>query len=163
MTPNWLTSSSTGIINFQEVESFNYNINTQDLLNGTYYGKIVIEDTNQNLSDTLEVILSVDDNVSVDKNIIPKEYMLEQNFPNPFNPSTEIKFSIPKSENVSLFIYDLLGNEVKKIVDSKLKEGQYKYKWSGENNLGDKISAGMYFYKIQAGSFIKTKKMILLK
>ena len=163
VTPNWLTSSSTGIINFQEVESFNYDINTQDLLNGTYYGKIVIEDTNQNLSDTLEVILSVDDNVSVDKNIIPKEYMLEQNFPNPFNPFTEIKFSIPKSENVSLIVYDLLGNEVKKIVDSELKEGQYKYKWSGENNLGDKISAGMYFYKIQAGSFIKTKKMILLK
>ena len=83
---------------------------------------------------------------SIENESIIPEYASMKNFPNPFNPSTEIKFSIPKSENVSLIVYDLLGNEVKKIVDSELKEGQYKYKWSGENNSGGKISAGMYFY-----------------
>ena len=163
VTPNWISSSSTGIINFQEVESFNYSINTQDLSNGTYYGKIVIADVYQDLSDTLQVILSVVDNVSIDKNIISNKYMLEQNFPNPFNPSTEIKFSIPKKENVSLIVFDILGNEVRKILDKELKAGQYNYKWSGKNNSGDKISAGMYFYKVQAGDFIQTKKMVLLK
>ena len=86
-----------------------------------------------------------------------------QNYPNPFNPSTDIQFSLPSTERVHLIVYDLLGNTVKEIVNNNLLPGIYNYKWSGDNEQGSTVSAGMYFYRIQAGSFIKTRKMILLK
>ena len=163
VTPTWISSSSTGMINYQEVESFNFTIDTEGLSNGTYYGNIIVEDPYQNISETLQIILNVSDIVNIDKNIVPNAYFLGQNYPNPFNPSTQIQFSIPISENVRLIIYDILGNKVKEIINSDLTAGQYKYEWFGENNEGSKVGAGMYFYRLQAGSFLETKKMILLK
>ena len=76
---------------------------------------------------------------------------------------TEIKFSLPSTEKVHLVVYDLLGNVVREMVNEDLSPGKYTYKWKGENQNGSRVSAGMYFYQIQAGSYIHTKKMILLK
>ncbi len=92
---------------------------------------------------------------------LPKEYSLSQNYPNPFNPSTIIKFSIPqssKSENVTLKIYDVLGKEVATLVNKNLSAGEYQINFNGIN-----LSSGVYFYKINAGNFIQTKKMLLVK
>lgn len=89
---------------------------------------------------------------------IPKTYQLSQNYPNPFNPSTNIEFRIPKNERVSLKIYDVIGREVKTLVDKQLSAGNYKVNW----NAGD-MASGVYFYRIVAGNFIQTKKLILLK
>jgi len=85
-------------------------------------------------------------------------YKLNQNYPNPFNPSTTIEFSIPKSEFVTLKIYNLLGQEVATLVSDKLAPNNYKYVWNATN-----YSSGIYFYKINTGKFLQIKKMILLR
>jgi immune inhibitor A len=88
----------------------------------------------------------------------PYEFSLLQNYPNPFNPSTTFEFSIPKSEHVTLKIYDLLGKEVATLISENKTPGSYKYTW----NAG-KISSGVYLYKIQAGEFVQTRKLVLMK
>lgn len=95
-------------------------------------------------------------------NYIPNNYSLSQNFPNPFNPSTQISFDIPKSSFVNLVVYDALGREIEQLVNEELNPGSYKYDWSAE---GGAISypSGIYFYKLQAGEFVQTKKMVLIK
>jgi len=163
ITPFWITSGSEGIVNYQETETFEFSINTQGLGNGNYNASVIIEDPYQSLSDTLEINLTVSDGVGIDDDVLPNDFALYQNYPNPFNPSTEIRFSIPNSEKVSLIVYDLLGNSVKEILNDVMLPGKYHYKWSGDNEQGSTVSAGMYFYRIQAGSFVQTKKMILLK
>jgi len=93
----------------------------------------------------------------------PSEFLLFQNYPNPFNPSTKIKFTIPsnvKSEtsNVILKVYDILGNELVTLVNKELPVGEYEVSFNAAN-----LSSGMYFYILRAGSFIETKKMVLLR
>ena len=81
-----------------------------------------------------------------------------QNYPNPFNPSTTIVFDIPEEAKVSLKIYDALGSEVATIVDEKLEPGYYKYEWNAK-----RFASGVYFYRLTAGTFTSTKKLMLLK
>lgn len=89
---------------------------------------------------------------------LPSTYKLEQNFPNPFNPSTTIRFSIVQSEEVKLIVYDQLGNEIKTLVDEKMAPGIYEYNFANNN-----LSSGVYFYKLIAGNFHQTKRMVLIK
>ena len=89
---------------------------------------------------------------------IPVSYNLYQNYPNPFNPVTTIKFDLPKSSTVQLKIYDLLGKEVIKLVDDKLNPGTYNIVWNAIN-----YSSGVYFYKLIAGDYTVTKKLVLIK
>jgi hypothetical protein len=91
-------------------------------------------------------------------NITPTEFMLSQNYPNPFNPSTTIQYSIPKVSNVVVKVYDVLGNEVATLVDEYKEAGRYEVNFDAS-----KLSSGIYFYKLQAGNFVETKKMILMK
>ncbi len=91
------------------------------------------------------------------------DYVLAQNFPNPFNPSTQINFQIAKTQKVSLKIYNLKGQLVKELVNEKMKIGSYSAIWDGTNSLGKQVSSGTYFYKIDAGIFSQTNKMVLLK
>ncbi|MDX9711514.1 MAG: transposase [Ignavibacteriaceae bacterium] len=86
------------------------------------------------------------------------EYSLEQNFPNPFNPSTKIKFQIPKDGFVSLKVYDILGNEITNLVNEEKSRGRYEVNFNGSS-----LANGVYIYEIQSGDFISSKKMILLK
>ncbi len=90
--------------------------------------------------------------------IVPVEYSLNQNFPNPFNPSTVIRFSIPETSNVTLKIYDVLGNEVSTLVNDNFNAGQYDISFNAS-----RLASGVYFYTINAGSFTQTRKMMLLK
>jgi len=95
--------------------------------------------------------------------ILPTEFKLEQNYPNPFNPSTTIKYEIPdqvRNDNVlvKLKIYDVLGREVTTLVNKEQKPGNYEVKFDAKN-----LSSGIYYYRISSGSFVKTKKMILIK
>jgi hypothetical protein len=88
----------------------------------------------------------------------PETFVLTQNYPNPFNPSTSIRFDLPKSGNVRLVVFDELGREISVLVDTRLNAGSYTAEFNGSN-----LSSGVYFYRITAGDFISTKKMILSK
>jgi flagellar hook assembly protein FlgD len=96
--------------------------------------------------------------VNGNSNQIPKTFALEQNYPNPFNPGTNIKFQLPKSEFVTVTIFDMLGKKVATLVNEQKEAGYYDIKFDGTN-----YASGMYFYKIEAGNFTDTKKMILIK
>jgi hypothetical protein len=94
---------------------------------------------------------------------IPDDYVLEQNYPNPFNPETRINYSIPEQAYVKLCIYDINGILVKTLYEGNQSAGKYQTIWDGESSSGVKVGSGVYFYRIQANSFIHTRKMILLK
>ncbi|MCH8943127.1 MAG: T9SS type A sorting domain-containing protein, partial [Bacteroidetes bacterium] len=95
--------------------------------------------------------------------IIPQEYATEQNYPNPFNPTTTIRFALPEASFVTLKIYNMLGQEVKTLVNEQKNAGTFNVQWKGDNDSGNKVSSGTYIYRVIAGSHIFTKKMILLK
>ena len=86
------------------------------------------------------------------------EIILHPNYPNPFNPSTTISFKLPIESNVSLVVYDQLGQEITELIDRKLKAGYHEIDFK---NIS--LSSGIYFYRIKAGDYVKTKKMILMK
>jgi hypothetical protein len=106
-----------------------------------------------NASGQLGVVTSVEDLSSA----TPQEFHLDQNYPNPFNPSTNINYSIPQSGLVSLKVYDVLGKEVATLVNEEKTAGSYEVEFNALQ-----LSSGIYFYKLQAGSFVETKKMILI-
>ena len=94
---------------------------------------------------------------------LPGSFQLAQNYPNPFNPSTEISFSLPSNSHVELDIYNVLGQKVKSLVSGELTAGEHTVMWDGQNASGATVSSGVYFYRIAAGDFTDTKKMMMLK
>ena len=88
---------------------------------------------------------------------------LNQNYPNPFNPVTTLRYRLPNDEAVTITIYDMLGNVVKNLVKTNQSSGNKSVQWNATNNQGEQVSAGVYFYSIEASEFRHTKKMILLK
>jgi hypothetical protein len=94
---------------------------------------------------------------------LPLSNSLEANYPNPFNPSTTIKFSLNKNVYTKLTIYNTLGQKVKTLLNSSKSPGVYEVQWNGVNDNGQMVSSGVYFYKLEAGDFIKTKRMLLLE
>lgn len=96
--------------------------------------------------------------VSEFNNTLPSNFILSQNYPNPFNPATTIKYQIPKLSHVTLKVYDVLGNEINTIVNQEKPAGNYQVEFDA-----GKLTSGVYFYQLKAGTFIKTKKMILLR
>ena len=94
---------------------------------------------------------------------LPLAAALHQNFPNPFNPSTEIRFDIPTARNVELRIYNQLGQTVRTLVDNRMKAGSYRLKWDGKTEAGHSVSSGVYFYSLEAGDFSQIRKMTLVK
>jgi len=89
---------------------------------------------------------------------LPKRYALDQNYPNPFNPSTTIKYDLPKDSKVSLKVFDILGREVSTLVNGEEKAGFKSVEWNGTG-----FATGVYFFRLQAGDFTATKKLLLLK
>jgi hypothetical protein len=97
---------------------------------------------------------------------MPTEFLLSQNYPNPFNPSTKIKYSVPQSSNVVIKVFDILGNEIETVVNEEKPVGTYEITWNAEqlpSRQGSALTSGVYFYQLRAGSFVETKKMLLLK
>ncbi len=89
---------------------------------------------------------------------LPTEFLLYQNYPNPFNPSTTIQFAVPKTSNVTIKIYDVIGRQVAMLVDEEYQPGQFKVIFEA-----GQLASGIYIYRIQAGDFRKAKKFLLLK
>ncbi|MGB5893268.1 MAG: T9SS type A sorting domain-containing protein, partial [Ignavibacteriaceae bacterium] len=88
----------------------------------------------------------------------PYSFNLDQNFPNPFNPTTSIRFSLPSERFISLTVYDVLGSEIVTLVNEEKPAGEYEVEFNSKG-----LTSGIYFYQLKVGKFIETKKMILLK
>lgn len=101
--------------------------------------------------------------VSVNKDNISLRFTLYQNYPNPFNPNTTITFDLPVSAHIVLKVYNILGQEVRGLIDSKLNPGKHEIVWDGRNDNAQIVATGIYFYKIQAGQYKSTKKMIYVR
>jgi hypothetical protein len=94
---------------------------------------------------------------------LPREFDMQQNYPNPFNPNTLIEYTLPKSTPVKIQVFNILGQDVRVLVDESQEPGYKTVYWDGKDNSGREVGSGIYFYRIVAGSFVKCKKMALLK
>jgi hypothetical protein len=124
------------------------------IITGNYYNEV----TNTRDIWLLNFDPTISDVESDNEAQIPETIVLKQNYPNPFNPFTTIEFGIPESQFVTLAVYNLLGEQVSVLVKENQTAGYYKVNWDVTD-----LPSGIYFYKLIAGKFVKTKKMILLK
>jgi hypothetical protein len=97
------------------------------------------------------------------KESVPTKFFVYQNYPNPFNPETEIGYTLPQASEVNLAIYNLLGQRISTVVDEYQTAGHKVVRWNGTDEEGNNVASGVYFYRIQAGDFVKSKKMVLMK
>lgn len=117
--------------------------------------KVTLIDGNGTISDAL---------ISSAADMLPDEYTISQNFPNPFNPTTTIRFGLPEAGFVKLAVYNLLGKEVRTLVSNTMEAGSYKAVWNSHDNFGRKVGSGLYFYRLKVDNkIIATKKMVLLQ
>ncbi len=147
---------------YEIISRVSYNVteyfDTNVVVDSTYtYGVIAYNLIgNSDTSNTVTIIIDPITNVNqIDE---PLTYSLEQNYPNPFNPTTKISYQIPELSFITLKVYDVLGNEIITLVNEEKSVGSYEVQFDGAN-----LTSGIYVYRIQAGSFIQTKKMIMLK
>ena len=101
--------------------------------------------------------------VIAENNVVPELYTLHQNYPNPFNPVTTLRYDLPEDALVNIIIYDMMGRQIKTLINDHQTAGYRSLQWNATNNAGSPVSAGIYLYMIQAGDFMQTKKMVLLK
>jgi len=139
---------------------------TEDIEIGNYIWWVTaLDDDDEDLDKPSNTVFSLSVIVGIEDEFagIPEEYDLYQNYPNPFNPSTLIKYALPKSSNVSLVIYNLMGQEIMSWEESNVPPGYYEKIWNGTTRSGVLLSSGIYIYRITAGDFVRTRKMVLLK
>jgi hypothetical protein len=106
------------------------------------------------------VITSVYNNGSP---LIPTEYYLNQNYPNPFNSTTTIEFGLPEKTDVTITIYNVLGQLVREYRLGEMNPGRYKIQWDGRNQMGNIVASGVYFYRMHTPQFTKVRKLVLIK
>ncbi|HDZ12703.1 MAG TPA: T9SS type A sorting domain-containing protein, partial [Bacteroidetes bacterium] len=130
----------------------------------SYYYRLAAFDFSGNESAFSEQITLTITNVKdAPKAAIPTQFVLEQNFPNPFNPSTKITFGLPSSEQTTIAIYNLLGAKVRLLASGKFSAGYHSIVWDGRDNRGRVVGPGIYLYRLQSGSRILVNKMIFMK
>ena len=122
-------------------------------------GYLLVGTLNQGMYRSLTVTAAKDSSGQV----IPEAFSLEQNYPNPFNPSTQIRFSLPVDAGVRITVYNVLGQRVATVLEDALHAGIHEVQWDGRNQFGQTASTGVYFYRIEAGSFVQTRRMVLIK
>ncbi len=133
-----------------------------DLLYGNDYYLTAYKDSCTIFKVVYSPTITLDDNEET-KQQLPEYYSLEQNFPNPFNPSTTIRYSLPKTDEVTLEIFNILGQLISKYNPGYQPAGEYTYTWNASDVHNRPLSSGIYFYRLKTGEFIETKKMTMLK
>ena len=152
------------VAEYDDIDAFHTQVNTLES-GKTYYWRVQSKDENGVYSPHSNVGRFTTMSITgiEDLNVIPTEFAVSQNYPNPFNPTTTIRYAIPEASFVILKIYNMLGQEVKTLVNGEKNAGTFNVQWRGDNDFGVKVSSGTYIYRVIAGSHIFTKKMILLK
>ena len=110
-----------------------------------------------------DIHVDISDMLGIDGENLPTVFALHNNYPNPFNPVTNINYDIPEVSDVTLEIYNVMGQRVRTLVQGSHEPGRYQIRWNATNDLGQGLSSGMYIYRIQAGDFVSVKKLVLMK
>ncbi len=136
-----------------------------ELVNGTTYTfYLTAVDTNLNESELTAGIEATPGVVSTASNeAMPSEYALHTAYPNPFNPTTTIRYDLPQASRVRLTIYDVMGRQVRTLLQGEQAAGYRSVVWGGTDDRGQLVSSGVYLYRLQTGEFSLTKKMVLLR
>ena len=153
-----LSSPSNGMVTVALEGSFVYSPTT-DYSGSDSFTFTVCDNS---LCDTATVLITIH-SLSLDETSLPTEFALRQNYPNPFNPITTLRYDLPENALVNITIYNMLGREVKILVNQTQDAGYRSIIWDATNDYGKPVSAGIYLYQIQAGEYMQTKKMVLLK
>jgi hypothetical protein len=153
---------SSVVIN--DLNQKNYKIDNLDL-NSTYYWRVKSKTTDGVSSNYSAVGSFTTGEVTAveQENEIPMQFELKQNYPNPFNPTTKIFYSLPQNSQVTIKIYDMLGREVRTLINKVMNAGVHSVDWNADYENGNKVTSGIYMYRINAGNFVSTKKMIFIK
>ena len=138
------------------VLNLTFQITHPEAISGIDISNVLIADAKGNINTLQGARLA-------DLNLVPSEFALNQNHPNPFNPETHIGYQLPQASDVSLTIYNLLGQQVRHLVNEPQAAGIYRVSWNGQDALGRSVASGIYFYHLKADQFSQTKMMILLK
>ncbi|MBI1931308.1 MAG: T9SS type A sorting domain-containing protein [Ignavibacteriales bacterium] len=121
--------------------------------------KILVDEGNDGtVDDTLSLTNKITGIGNSQGSLLPTEYKLEQNYPNPFNPTTTISYQIPVNKHITIKVYDVLGREIATLIDEYKPAGIYKLEFNAS-----RLVSGVYFYKLRAGSFVETRKMIIMR
>ena len=131
--------------------------------NTKYYWRVKSKNQNSTSSSSSVGEFRTNNITDVQEQIIPTAFELSQNYPNPFNPTTKIAFALQQNSYVSLKIYNMLGREIKSLLNAEMLAGNHSIDWNGEDNNGFKVASGTYIYKMTAGNFMAVKKMVLIK
>jgi len=110
-----------------------------------------------------DIHVDISDMLGIDGENLPTEFALHNNYPNPFNPVTNILYDIPEVSDVTLEIFNVMGQRVRTLVEGSHEPGRYQITWNATNDFGQGLSSGMYIYRIQAGDFVSVKKLVLMK
>lgn len=159
ITKNWFkVTPPTGSVGGNQTITVLLSLDATNLNDGVYSTQITLNDPHHG-GLSIPIQLTVTTTTGIEKeNETPNDFRLLQNYPNPFNPSTTISFSLPKDQNVSLIVYDVLGQQVQTLVNKHLPLGNYFLKFDVVS-----LPSGIYFYRIQTEQFTQVKKMILTK
>ena len=172
---NWETASESGNLGFNVLRSLTENgiyekINEKLISSGSE-GKYQYNDTDVDAGNIYYYKL---EDISVGgikthhgpvsaEAPVPSKFDLSQNYPNPFNPTTSIRFELPNNSDVTLEVYNIMGQMVRQLVDSKIEAGYHTVNWNGMNESGMRVGSGVYYYRLVAGDYVSIKKMVLLK
>ena len=172
----WVSVSIDSIAVYENTDffiGFNMNENYLSIDNaGDMDGRTYISSNGVNYNNSLSgsgdlnlraKISTTSTSIGIQPNTIPAGFELSQNYPNPFNPVTTLRYNLPVATLVNLTVYDMLGREVKTLINQTQDDGYRLIIWDATNDYGKPVSAGIYLYQIQAGEYISTKKMVLLK
>ncbi|MFZ1518314.1 MAG: T9SS type A sorting domain-containing protein [Ignavibacteriaceae bacterium] len=143
----------TGVVYPVTVSVEGMDLKLEDAIDGSVVNTTIKNGSSFTISNSSVSVLKVGS-----QEVVPNEYSLAQNFPNPFNPTTTIKFAIPEVSNVKLTIYNALGQRVVELVNSTLEAGSYSFNWDASN-----VASGLYFYELNTNNFSSVKKMTLMK
>jgi hypothetical protein len=180
VTLNWTTASELNNLGFnlyrQDTESKTWTLVNDELIAGqgntssaTDYSysdaKVAAGATYKYKLESVSANgVSVEEKVTEVVVPIPDQYVLFNNYPNPFNPTTNIRFQLPEAQNIKLYIYDMSGSLIKTLVNNQnYPSGEHIVSWDATDGAGNRVSTGIYLYRFQAGSFVKTGKMVLVK
>lgn len=158
----WVTIlGGDGTLDSGDSQFITFNFNSSFMSPGNYEGDIILTTNMGTLPIHLQMVIL--EPLGIKDGTIPMKFAVSTNYPNPFNPSTKFTVSIPNLSNVSAVVFDLKGHRIATLLNAEMESGVYDFTWQGRNDNGNKVSAGVYILRVDAGNFHHNQKMIYIK